>query len=304
MNETLAAQIMDFLRNKDVRELRYRWREYTVLLLKSAYDADTEFLYSTYTYQSPDAQRIGNDAKYMGVYSHSLDKVIGNIEGLDSAETMSFHTITEGFIARVKSRVEEIVDNQPVCVTDEAAPCRDERQYYLDHGADREARGLFYGENKAPQYKAYVAIEDPSTATLVQILHHPDEVIEEYAKRHITEHARRINERLWQIGIVTERLRKLNDTPGEHHLRKAIARCIDTNTMKMVGIGIEKDGQCMSGKIEAFELTRADDTDYSTYRMDAPTRRDFERMFGRNARLLSSDITRITYGRKVLYEKA
>ena len=41
---------------------------------------------------------------------------------------------------------------------------------------------------------------------------------------------------------------------------------------------------------------------YSTYDIPAQDRREFERLFGRGANYSAEDITRITYGKKTLYE--
>lgn len=296
-------QLMEFLRDKDTRELCYCWRDYIVLLIKSAYDADTEFLYSTYQYKAKDPRRVGDDAKYMGIYSRVLDKVIGSVEGIDHSYTTNPETVLTDFEADVAARICQIVDGKPVPVTVKSKTIRDDQEYFLQHGASSEAIGLFYGDNHPPVYKPYFKIESPSTDTFASILHRHDESVQHFAEQFILENANGINNRLWQIDIVTAKLNELNATPGEHHIRRRIASCINPKAMKTVAIEIDKNGKQLTGKIDAYELTRANDCYYSIYRMDAPTRRAFEQEFGRNSELLASDIARISYGRKTLYTK-
>ena len=294
---------MEFLRDRSARELCYDWREYSILLLKSAYDEDTEFLYSMYQYKEKTPWRVGEDAKYMGIYSRLSDMVVGVVQGLDRSRTTNPEDVLKAFEADVIQRICRTVGGKPVPTTEKAEPLRDDHEYFLRYGAQDEALKLFYGDNCPPVYKPYFKLDTYSTANFIDILHRREKTIQQFAERFILKNANAINDRLWQISVVTEKLRELNATPGEHHIHRKIAQSIDPKLMKTVSVKVKKDGKEMSGKIDAIELARANGNNYATYRMDAPTRRTFERTFGRSAELYASDIVRIAYGRKTLYAR-
>ena len=50
-------------------------------------------------------------------------------------------------------------------------------------------------------------------------------------------------------------------------------------------------------------LKNADRFSYYTYSMDAPSRNEFLKMYGKNAELWPRDIVSISYGKKTLYHK-
>ena len=68
-------------------------------------------------------------------------------------------------------------------------------------------------------------------------------------------------------------------------------------------VTIQKEGAELTFKAAADSLT-GHRSYYSTYYLPAQDRREFERVFGRNADYNAEDITRITYGKKTIYETA
>ena len=66
---------------------------------------------------------------------------------------------------------------------------------------------------------------------------------------------------------------------------------------------IEKDGQQMEIRIKGSTLKNTDRYSYYTYSMDAPSRNEFLKMYGKNAELWPRDIVSISYGKKTLYHK-
>lgn len=299
-------EILCFLRDPCVREFSYREeRGYTCLLIKSEYDSETDFLYLLRAYETDNPRQTGENAEYAGIYSHPLDKVFDGGYTLSRAigPTQSASGLLSDFTNAVKEAVMRLVGGKPVPITEDAEPVRDNRDYFLEYGANNEALNCFYARKVASVFEPHIHIDRLTTFDFVMAINHTSEAVEEFALEYIRKNAIVINERLWQLDIVKKRLDVLEATQGEHHIRRKIARCIDTNMMKMVGIEIEKEGKRLSCKITADTLARANDTDYSTWYLDATGRKTFENAFGRNARLLASDIMRITYGRKVLYQK-
>ena len=87
------------------------------------------------------------------------------------------------------------------------------------------------------------------------------------------------------------------------HLIKKIMNAVGSVEAKTVNVTIVKDGTEMTFKTEADDLRRDPGTYYSTYLMVAADRRRFQTKFGRNADYFPAEITRITYGKSVLYTK-
>lgn len=120
----------------------------------------------------------------------------------------------------------------------------------------------------------------------MQAINHPDTLAEQMADEYIIKNAKRINQRLWELALLTDKLNELETTPGQHHLRRQIAESVDPKTMKMVALEIIKEGKSMSCRIAASALARADDSDYSLWQMDATGRASFVTLYGNWGRLL------------------
>ena len=137
----------------------------------------------------------------------------------------------------------------------------------------------------------------------MQAINHPDTLAEQMADEYIIKNAKRINQRLWELALLTDKLNELETSPGQHHLRRQIAESVDPKTMKMVALEIIKEGKNMSCRIAASALARADDSDYSLWQMDATGRASFVTLYGNWGRLFASDIHQISYKKKVLYKR-
>ncbi len=196
-----------------------------------------------------------------------------------------------------------MVHDTPVSVTKEAEEIRDEREYYQKYALPREARECFFGDTKRLYYQPHYHVSDPSTAEMAAVLNHFEDAVDAHAKAFIRKKAREINERLWQIGLLCEEVARMEATPGEHHARRAIMRCVAGQNMKTVNLEIQKGDESAILKIETSALRCMNNSYYSPWRMDAPSRYRLVERFGRNAEVYPDDVMKITYGRKVLYER-
>lgn len=302
---TLKAQVYDFLQDRHAHERLFSVDRGSILLLKSRFDDETDFLYLLSSYYTGEPRELSKNAEYAGVYSHALHQIADGSYYLRElcADEYSRSAIMKRFTDAVASKIVELVNNAPIPMEASAetdVSVEREREYFVKYGADKEALTCFY-KGCVPSYMPYIdERKEPEAPFFVRILNHFDDAVNEYAAQYIKDNAQRISERLWQIALVAERLQALMETPGEHHLRRRIAQSI--GDQKMVRIDIARDGKELCCKIEAEVLKNADSGDsYFTYRMDAPSRAAFEKTFGRSANLYAHDITRITYGKNVLY---
>ena len=83
---------------------------------------------------------------------------------------------------------------------------------------------------------------------------------------------------------------------------KQIIRSIPEKS-QTVNVTICKEGKEMTFKYEARYLRYDCGRCYSTWNMPTSSRWQFDDLYGKDAEIYPTDITRITYGRKVIYEK-
>ena len=93
----------------------------------------------------------------------------------------------------------------------------------------------------------------------------------------------------------------MQDTGNPIHRMKAITDAVKASGAKTVAATVQKDGMELTFRAVANSLTGHRNF-YSTYNIPAQDRRIFEQMFGRYADFCAEDITRITYGKRTLYE--
>lgn len=309
--QEISDVILAFLREGKEHELRYMARDYSCLLIRSPYDRDTDFLYLLDEYKSESPYRVNCDAKFAGIYSRTRDIICGACyelnEVVDESHSIGKETLLHDISCCAAERVVQMVDGKPVEETEESAsPWKDE-EYFLKFQLDSEAKDHFYARTQ-PEFKPYIAIQEVPTPELVWILNHPDEAIQRYADQYIRKNAKCINRRIWEIPLVRQRLQEMEAAQmdagskwAEAHMRREISESIHDE--KMVRIEIDREGKRMEIRYEARYLHNRGDSYYTTYGMDAPSKRQFAETFGRNADLYPRDIARILYGKKVLYEQ-
>lgn len=297
--------LYDFLNDATQNELHFSRGRQNCLLIKSAFDAETDFLYLLEGYYENDPHKTGDSAAYAGVYSHVRREYFDIPYALrDRAdESKSIEDLLSEFSHATSARIAKMVHDTPVPVTEEAEEIRDEREYYQKYALPRESRECFFGDTKRLYYQPHYHVSDPSTAEMAVVLNHFEDAVDAHAKAFIRKKAREINERLWQIGLLCEEVARMEATPGEHHARRAIMRCVAGQNMKTVNLEIQKGDESAILKIETSALRCMDNSYYSPWRMDAPSRYRLVERFGRNTEVFPEDVVKITYGRKVLYER-
>ena len=82
---------------------------------------------------------------------------------------------------------------------------------------------------------------------------------------------------------------------------KAISEAIKSSGAKTVTVTVQKDGEELSFRTGTTPL-RGRYNSYSTSHITAADRQEFERLFGPHTNYTAEDITRITYGKRTIYE--
>lgn len=176
-------------------------------------------------------------------------------------------------------------------------------QYYREHGARNEALSRFFsGDAPDGVFRSGYTLEELPEAAFMAYMRNPEGFIQKEAKQYI-----RINQEkfllqfLMNDALLTEYQALVQDTGSAVHRMKAITDAVKDSGAKAVNVTIQKDGAELTFKTAADSLTGHRGY-YSTYYIPAQDRREFERMFGRNADYNADEITRITYGKKTIYE--
>lgn len=293
-----------FLDDANQHELRLNHDRVNCLLIKSAFDAETDFLYLLEGY-GKDPHAIAENAIYAGVYSHVRRQYFDIPYKFQDDLNMSdsIENLLAEFSCRVSARITKKVQDASVPVTEETDEIRDEREYFLKYTLPGEALAYFLGGTEPPRWGLKYCASSFSTAQIALILNHFEDAVEAQSEVFICKNARDINERRWRIEMVRETAAQLENTPGEHHTRRAIMRSVADVRAKTFNLEIQKGGGTVSVKIEKEALMRKNDSYYSPWSMDASSRRKLKECFGPGADVRPNDVMKITYGKKVLYAR-
>lgn len=305
-NPNACREIMEFLADRSRTELRVSDADHSHLIIRSPFDDETDFLFIVTGYGAGnDPHRLDCVADFAGLYSRSRGVIVSPCYYLRQLVDGEHMTLLPDEVRAVENRAAELVcqaaSRGPVPETDEAYEPYDDEDHFEKYGLESEARTCFM-DDTFPCFEARVEANDFHEAvSAARIINHPEEAAAEYAARYLVKNAKRINQRLSRLPRIALRLAQLTTTPGNHHLVRAISQSVHDE--KMVRMDVEKGGKQLSVRIEASVLKRTETSYYSTYYMDAPSRRAFESAFGKGADLSPGDIARIAHGNKTLYEK-
>ena len=155
--------LYDFLNDANRHELHFSRGRQNCLLIKSAFDAETDFLYLLEGYYENDPHKTGDSAAYAGVYSHVRREYfdIPYVLRDRADENKSIEEVLAELSRAVSARIAEMVHDIPVPVTEEAEEIRDEREYYQKYALPREARECFFGDAKRLHYQPHYHVSDP-----------------------------------------------------------------------------------------------------------------------------------------------
>lgn len=306
MSQEHMNAVRDFILDPARREFTFHTGDAATFMLKVAYNDNIDFLYTQYQYKPSQPLQLGEKLEYAGFVHHPTGRIFDcgyYIRGFtDRFSSIPVDSLIEEAEAAVADAIFEIVAGRPVPITEDSEPigARD-REYYLEHLVNYEARRAFYDGVEQIEYHPQPPVEQ-NTKNVMHMVEDMEGFVEMRAYNFVRTQAAYINQRLWEISVAQEKLEELRRMPGLHHTTLAIANSVSSN-MKTVTVFLRKEETEITVKMSTPALRNAETRYYSTYNMDAPGRREFEKTFGRSAELLPQDILRITYGKKVLYER-
>lgn len=225
-------------------------------------------------------------------------------------ENSSKKDFAQKFTELVRAKVEEIIDNKRSNLTVKELTdsySLNQLEYYSKYGAASAARKEFIKGNAVSDivYKCPYSTDSMTDKEYIQFILDKEPLVEETAKAYIEEHQENILAQFYNNSLLRKELQSIYDNPKHIlHRVKAIIDAVRESGAKTVNVTINKDNKDFTFKYEADTLTYDPGSDYSSYNIKASDRREFENLFGRNADFYPNEITKITYGRNVIYDSS
>lgn len=239
---------------------------------------------------------------------HLVDRPISQIvTGLTEAELQDIDSLLrEKIVDGVNARTEMLLPADrrelPVeAITDQRIQKRLEE--YREYGAEEDAVRRFF-TGRVPDgrpHGAYRADTISEDAMLTYLLN-PEGYIQAEAERYIRENAEWFLSEFERSELLLSTYQALEeDTGSPFHRMRAITEAVERCGAKSVAVTIQKGGDELTFRTAAAAL-KGNRSYYNRLDITASDRREFEQMFGRYADYTAEDVTKITYGRAVIYE--
>lgn len=174
---------------------------------------------------------------------------------------------------------------------------------YLEDGAHREALDRFFGGNEPDgQFHSGYALDHLPEAAFMAWLQDPEGFIQTGADQYIKVNQEKfLLQFLKNDALLAEYQALVQNPDNPLHRVKAISEAIKSSGAKTVTVTVQKDGEELSFRTGTTSL-RGRYNFYSTSHIAVADRQEFEWLFGPHANYTAEDITRITYGKKTIYE--
>ena len=260
-----------------------------------------------YRYPSDDGIAVNAEPDYQGLCKRDTGELydVGyeTCEMLKETNQVMYGSanITEDLEERVRTLVENKVSGYIASITEKDVT--EERRKVLEDQAWGIAKKRYLEDITTDnEYQCDYSV-DEYNKYLVDFIIDKDKVASEIAEQFHQHNKDDIREDVIRNRYIIEETKKFNN--GEYYDYSAMKRIIHSIPEKSqtVNVTICKDGKEMTFKYDARFLRHDCGRCYSTWNMPCLARGTFEDLYGRNAELYPTDITRITYGRKVIYEK-
>lgn len=286
-------------------------------LVKIPYEKDFDLLFYSCTWRE---QNIKLDEKLesAGLYcrkdgciynpSYSLEYCLENSAML--TDHTSKADFAKKFTELVKAKVEEIIDNKRSNISIKELTdsyLLRQMEYYAEYGAVNAAKKEFIKGNAVSDivYQCPFSTDSMSDKEYIQFILDKEPLVEETAKTYIEEHQENILAQFYNNALLKKELQSIYDDPKHIlHRVKAIIDAVKESGAKTVNVTINKDNKDFTFKYEADTLKYDPGSNYSSYSIKASDRREFENLFGRSADFYPNEITKITYGRNVIYDSS
>ena len=285
----------------------------SILIFRLAKSPDFDYLFCDRQYKDDGLTR-GSAFKYAGIYCRKDGLLYDEQYDLKAAaqgtDDRSAAALLEQLKQATRQKVESIIGNDRKNLTvTEITNTQILRQLenlnsYSDKNTARKCY-LDAIEFETPTFQCYYEPNRWSEQSLLDYIIDPDGYADKEAAAYIAAHQEDMLYTFLENDAVSAEYQAIvTDEGNPVHCVKRIMAAMKTTSAKTVNVTICKDGTEFTFKTEADSFRRDCYSYYSTWEMTATDRRKFERIYGRSARYYPQEILKITYARKVLYQKA
>lgn len=282
------------------------------IALKLAKNPNVDYLYMT-TLGKDSSITWDNDLSFCGVYD-ALHKTLYLTEytarkfslGTEPFVKNVCDSISEEIIRKINQRVDTIINNNRnnlrVKEITNTWDLRTVDEYQKYQAKDEAIRRFFDGKAPDAQVHSKYSVLSSWEEKFMSYLHDEGKFIQTEAEQYIESNQEKLLiQFLMNDALLTAYQEIINDTDSPLHRMKAITDAVNDCGGKTVTVTIQKAGTEFTFKTGAYSL-KGYQNYYSRYYLPAADRREFEQLFGRNSDYKAEDISRITYGKKVIYE--
>lgn len=260
-----------------------------------------------YRHINDDTISVHAEPEYQGLYKRDTKELydVGYETSVILKETNQVMygsaNITDDIEERVRTLVEKMVNEYIYSISDD--DITEERRKVLQSQACGIAKKRYLEDTTTTdEYQCDYSV-DEYNKYLVDFITNKDEFAKQTAEKFHEFNLEDIREDIIRNRYIKAELERFNNGENKHYLAmKGIINSIPEKS-QTVNVTICKEGKEMTFKYEARYLRYDCGRCYSTWNMPASSRWQFDDLYGKDAEIYPTDITRITYGRKVIYEK-
>jgi len=281
-------------------------------IIHVAKNADFDYLYHQRNVQSHGIQR-GEDFEYVGIYckrdAQIYDarydiRILGDEQDLMRLDAERLHNRANDEFCRA---IEELVGNDRSKLNAQELTTdrlKEGLVRYEQYEAHADARKAFLADagDEAFAYRCANKLPSWTEESFLAYVLDPQAFVASAAEKYVANNQEQI---LYQFMCNSAKVKQYIAISGnprhQAHCVKAIMQAVLHSSAKTVRVTIRKNDTEFTFKVEADEFRRDCSNTYSSWRIAASDRREFERLFGR-VDYKPQNIVRIEYGQAVLYE--
>jgi len=276
----------------------------TMLILKTPYNDKVDVLYGTHR-RNDDFFNPRMELYYYGIYDREKDKVFDPNSDIsyyiykykfDDIRLVDRSMLYKEIIDAVNEKIKEHISNESDMfdysdVEIEEVTMEDIYREFLDG----ETSDTYIG-----YIKPYMTEE---LKDIFEYLSYGDEFVDETARDFIIDNYEDLLKNLKRNSEKQKLLKELEENKGHpYHKQKEIIDSIKGKDYKTVNLTVNKDGIEQTLKYETRFILFCDKHLYTYHIVKADDRAKYEENYGRSSNIEYKDITKITYGKNVIYE--
>lgn len=312
VSNEVRIEFMGWLASTYNGNFGYAVGNFHTIIIRVCKNEDFDYLYAQRQYQSSEIERRSN-FEYAGMYckrDRRLYDVQYEIRGLADDKVRSVEALKADLKQAVRRAVEERINNdrRNLQITELSTERKiNDLAYYIEHTAWRDAREAYLHDEHDTGFSfSFQCCYRPNAWTedsLLTYILDPVQYVTVEAEKYISSHQENILSAFLEADMAAAEYAAILGNPQHQtHTVKRIMAAVKASAAKMVTVTIHKDDIDFTFKAEAHQFRQDCTAWYGAWYIAAADRREFERIFGRNADYRPEHITRITYARKTLYQ--